>query len=607
MRKLSGFWQKFIMVFSIALVVFQLYTSGFGVLVDIQQRSVHLFFVLTMIFICTPIKKGVAMDHVPIYDIVLAILSMITTGYIIVVYEQILWDPSQWLSIWDKVFAVVLVLLIIEASRRSVGMTFPIMAAFFFIYAAFGEMFPGTWAHKNFTFNSIFQNLYHTTNGIWGQMVGLSAGMLAMFGIFGAMLSMTGGSQTFIRIAQKLTGNTVGGPGKVTLIASALFGMVSGSAMANVVATGTFTIPMMKDAGYSKEWAASINAVGSTGGQIMPPIMGSGAFIMAQLLGIAYLSIAKAAIIPALLYYEGAFIAVHYISKRLKIYGEKLTDKIPVRDLVIIFVPLAVFIAFLAMAYTVTKAAFYSTIVGILTYCVCAFVSNKSLGKTGKAGVKLCYDTAMNGASSILSMAGLLAGAQISISLISQTGFGVKMSSMIVSIGQNNLFLCLVLSMVVCFILGMGLPPTAAYVLAASVLAPALISLNMNEMVAHLFVFYFGNIGAITPPVCAAVFLASNIAESNWLKTGGLSVMIAIPAFVVPFTFAYNDALLLNGAIPDIAMSAVTAIIGVFFIGVAIAGYTNREANWLSRGLMLVGGVLMIVPYLVLSLSLIHI
>jgi len=601
MRKLTGFWYKVTVVMSFALIIFQLYTAGFGVLPDIQQRSVHLFFVLAMIFILKPIGKGAPKDKVPWYDIILAVLSLLSTGYMILNFEKILWDPIQWIAAADKVFAVILTVLIIEASRRCVGWTFPILAAFFFAYSFFGQIFPSSWAHKNYTFDAVFMNLYHTTNGIWGQMVGLSAGMLAMFGIFGAVLSKTGGSQTFIKFAQKMTGKTVGGPGKVSLVASGLFGMVSGSAMANVVATGTFTIPMMRKAGYNKEWSAAISAVGSTGGQIMPPIMGSGAFIMAQLIGAAYLSIAKAAIIPALLYYEGAFIALHYMSRRLGIFGEKITEKINRFEAIIIFVPLAVFLAFLAMSYTVTKAAFYATLVGIATYMVCTLLEKKNVKLAARDTGNLCFGVTMEGASSILTMAGLLAGAQISIALISQSGFGVKLSSLIVKIGQGNLFACLLLSMLVCFILGMGMPPTAAYVLAAAVLAPALTTLGMKPLIAHLFVFYFSSIGAITPPVCAAVFLASGIAESNWLKTGGLSVLLAIPAFVVPFTFAYNPALLLDGAVTDLLIGVVTSFVGVFFIGVAIAGFSSREMNLLTRALCFAGGMAMIIPNYIFS------
>ena len=316
MRKLTGFWRHVVTALSVMLVLFQLYTAGFGVFPDIVQRSVHLFFVLTMLFLLMPANKKKKTDTVPWYDVVLSMICMVCTGYMILIYEKILWDPSQWINSFDKICAVLLTILILEGSRRAVGLTFPIMAAFFLFYAAFGQIFPGLWAHKNFSFNQIFQNLYHTTNGIWGQMVGLSAGMLAMFGIFGAILSVTGGSQTFIRLAQKMTGKAVGGPGKVALIASGLFGMVSGSAMANVVATGTFTIPLMKRVGYRPEFSGAVEAVASSGGLIMPPVMGSIAFVMAEYTGISYLSICKAALLPAVLYYLSLFTMIHFEALR---------------------------------------------------------------------------------------------------------------------------------------------------------------------------------------------------------------------------------------------------------------------------------------------------
>ena len=254
------------------------------------------------------------------------------------------------------------------------------------------------------------------------------------------------------------------------------------------------------------------------------------------------------------------------------------------------------------MGFTVTKGAFYSTLISLVTYAVCRLLSTGDSKEMIKDTGKLCFNTTMEGASGILTMAGLLAGAQVSIALISQSGFGVKLSSMIVNIGQNHLLLCLMLSMLVCFILGMGMPPTAAYVLAAAVLAPALTSLGLQPLVAHMFVFYYSCIGAITPPVCAAVFLASGIAESNWLKTGGLSVILAIPAFIAPFTFAYNPALLLQGSAFDMITGGLTAFIGVYFVGVAIAGYSSRNMNMLTRFLCFAGGICMVIPDNIVSL-----
>lgn len=603
MRKLSGINNYIVTGLSIALVLFQIYTAGFGVFPDVVQRSVHLFFVLTLCFMLRPATKKAPKDKVPFYDLLLAVIAGCSTVYILFNYQKILWDPMQWVDPFDMIFAGCLVVLILEASRRTVGWTFPIMAIVLMLYACFGEYFPGIWGHENFTVSSILQNLYHSTSGIWGTMVGISATMLAMFGIFGAVLSATGGSQTFIKLGQILTGRSIGGSGKVTLIASGLFGMISGSAMANVVATGTFTIPLMKKEKFSDEWAAAVSAVGSTGGQIMPPIMGAGAFIMAQLIGVSYLDIAKAAIFPAILYYLGAFVAVHYTAKKSGIVGSPTKEKVSLQESIIIFVPLLVFVIYLIRGYSVTVAAFYSTFAGFITCAIVYFVTSKNLPGTLKQTGKLAHKVSMTGASSILDMASLLAGAQISITLISITGFGVKLSDIIVSVGQNNLFLCLVLSMLVCIILGMGLPTTAAYVLAAAILAPALTTLGLNVFIAHLFVFYFATLATITPPVCAAVFLSAGIAGANWVKTGFLSVLIALPAFVVPYTFAYNQAILLRGGdVLTILIAVITAVVGVYILGVAVAGYINKPLHILYRLALLVGGILLLIPNVLVSL-----
>jgi TRAP transporter 4TM/12TM fusion protein len=302
--------------------------------------------------------------------------------------------------------------------------------------------------------------------------------------------------------------------------------MISGSSMANVVATGTFTIPLMKESGYKSEWAAAIEAVSSTGGQIMPPIMGSAAFIMAQILGINYLKVAIAAAVPAILYYYGAFVAVHYISKRDNIRGKADGKKVSISELLIIFVPIATFLFFLIRGYSVTNSAFYSSIGGIGMCFATFLVRDRNPGGALKKTGKIIYNTTLSGAANIIDMATLLAGAQITVMLISLTGFGVRLSDLIVSIGHNNLFHTLLMSMVVCILLGMGLPTTAAYVLGAAILVPALNSLGLDLFLAHLFIIYFAALSSITPPVCAAVYLASGIAKSNWVKTGFIAVLL---------------------------------------------------------------------------------
>lgn len=600
MRKLKGGWAILVKVLSFALIAFQLYTTGRGPYSDIIQRSVHLSFVLTLLFLLKPahkLKEGEVQDTVPWYDVILAGLSCASCVYLVSISGRILYDPLQWVSWFDKVASVVLVILILEASRRSVGWTFPILGIGFLIYAFYGEMFPGVWGHQNFTFNMVFQNFYHSTRGVWGTMLGLSATMLSMFGIFGAILSGTGGAETFIKMGQRFTGRFTGGSGKVSVVASSLFGMISGSAIGNVVATGVFTIPSMKKAGYSNEWAATVEAVASTGGQIMPPIMGAAAFIMAQLIGVNYIQIAKAAIVPALLYYLSTFLSIHLVSVRDGIKGSDEKPTIKVGDYLIILVPLVIFIGFLLAGYTVLIGAFYATIGALAMYVVRFIVSTKGDVKAvAKDTGKVCYNTVINGTNSIIDMCGILAGSQITVSLINLTGFGVKLSDVIVSIGQGNMFLCLVCSMLVCIILGMGLPTTAAYVLGAAVLAPPLITLGLSPLVAHLFVMYYACLSAITPPVCVAVFMASGLAKARWFRVGVISCMIALPAFIIPFTFCYNPALILDGALIEIIVAILTGIIGVVFIDISLVGYIRKPVPLPLRALMLVGGVLLVVP-----------
>ena len=602
MRKLTGFWNIFVKVLSVALILFQLYTTGVRVFSDIIQRSVHLAFVLTLVFIMKPMRKNKDLDCVPWYDILFAVLSAACCIYVTTIYGTIVYQPLQWISTLDKVFAVILVFLILEASRRSVGWTFPILAIAFLIYAYFGEIFPGVWRHQNFSFNKIFQTLYHNGTGIWGTMLGLSAGMLAMFSIFSAILAGTGGAETFIKMGQRIAGKSTGGSGKIAVIASGLFGLISGSAMGNVVATGVFTIPSMKRAGYSNEWAATIEAVASTGGQIMPPIMGAGAFIMAQLIGMNYLDIAKAAVIPAVLFYGSAFVAIHLVSLRDGIKGSDEKPFIKPTAYFTILVPLAVFMFFLLRGYTVTMGAFWATLLALLVYVICFFIETRHVKDTAKKTVGICFETCTKGASSIVEMCGILAGSQIVISLISLTGFATKLSSLIVALGQQNVFLCLVCSMLVCTLLGMGLPTTAAYVLGASVLSPALITLGISPLASHLFVFYYACLSAITPPVCVAVFMASGLAKSNWFKTGIIACMVALPIFIIPYTFTYNSSLLMDGSLFNIIFAAITGLVGVVLINFCTVGYIRSKINWFIRIGCIVGGILMLFPDVVPSL-----
>lgn len=599
MRVLNNFWKRIVTVLSVGLVIFQLYTTAFGVFSDLIQRSIHMGFVLSLCFILKPVKKNMTENQrgsIPFYDIFLSIIAIASTVYICTHSSEITWTPLKWYGILDIFFSVALTFMIIEAARRTVGWTFPIMACLFLFYAYYGEIFPGIWGHKRFGISLILQTFYHTTNGIWGTMIGISATILAMFSVFAAVLGETGGSETFVKIGKKLTGRLTGGTAKMSLISDALFGMISGSAMANVVGTGVFTIPMMKKSGFPSKWAAAFEAVGSTGGQIMPPIMGSAAFIMAQIISKPYKEIAVSAIIPAILYYIGVYVAINGIAKKYGILGTNDKVVITSSEYLNIFAPLGVFIVFLVQGFSAANAAFFASITALLVCTATHFVSTKSIKDTIKYSGKMSFDSALGGAANIVDMAGLLGGAQLVITLISMTGFGVKLSDLIVSVGRNNLFLCLVLSMLVCILLGMGLPTTAAYVLGAAVLVPALTTLGLDAFVAHMFVFFFSCLATITPPVCAAVFLASGIAESNWFQTGICAVLAALPAFIVPYTFAYTPALLMIGETGEILSAFIAAIIGVVMLEMGVSGYIFRKVNVVSRVLLVLSGIMMVWP-----------
>lgn len=599
MRNLNRFWKVVVSALSICLVVFQLYTTAFGVFSDLTQRSVHLGFVLSLCFIMKPLRKsgaGKGSGAVPFYDIIAVLLSAAAAVFIVANAHEITWNPLKWYGAADVAFAVAITLLVIEAARRTVGWTFPIMVAAFLFYAYFGEIFPGLWGHKRFGISLILQTIYHTTNGIWGTMIGISATILAMFAIFAAILGQTGGSETFVKVGQKLTGRLTGGSAKMSLVSDALFGMISGSAMANVMGTGVFTIPMMKKSGFPAKWAAAFEAVGSTGGQIMPPIMGSAAFIMAQIISKPYKEIAVSAIIPAILYYVGVYVAINGIAKQHGVLGSNDKVHINIAEYLNIFLPIAVFVFLLVDGFSAANAAFYSGMLAIVVCTLTTAIKARSPKAMVKHAGSMMYNSAIGGAAGIVDMAGLLGGAQLVITLISMTGFGVKLSDLIVSVGRNNLFLCLVLSMFVCILLGMGLPTTAAYVLGAAVLVPALTALGLEIFVAHMFVFFFSCLATITPPVCAAVFLASGIAESNWFKTGICAVLAALPAFIVPYTFAYTPALLMIGSASEIIVAFVAAVIGVIMLEIGVSGYFKRKLGIVTRLLLAFSGIMMVWP-----------
>jgi len=480
-------------------------------------------------------------------------------------------------------------------TRRILNWILPAIAVLTIIYAYFGPYLPDALAHRGFSVDYILETLYMSTSGLWGTVTGVSATVVAGFLIFGSILYYTGGGEIFVDLAKAIAGRSYGGPAKVSCISSALFGTISGSAVANVVVDGVFNIPLMKRLKYSPEFAAAVEATASTGGQLVPPVMGAGAFIMAELTSTPYLKIALAASIPALLYYVGVASSVHFEARKSGLkripkelippFGKTFPKSAP------LFVPIALLIYLLTQGYDPTTSVFWATVVSVGLYVITA----RSLVRL-RERLRNLVSALESAGKAIILVACLCACAQIVIGMFNLAGLGIRISEAVIGLSAGNKFLGLFFTMIVCIVLGMGLPTTAAYVLAASVTGPALIKLGLSPMAAHLFVFYFAIISAITPPVCAAVFAATAIAKSNWLTTGWLAVRMGMGGFLAPFCFAYCPPLLFVGSPLDIFWNSLVSALGVMAMAGAVMGYFGGRCKWYESLLLAIGALFLLKP-----------
>ena len=595
--KQNGLLETLILAISVVLVAFQLYTAFFGSFQSLIQRPVHVCLGVALIFLYQ-IKKNDVKTISKKLDVAVclaAIAVAIIGGAYIVMNMKAIMHPNFSISAFEGVLAVLMLLLIMESARRSIGAAIPVMAIIAIAYAVFGKMIPGTWGHNGIAFNNLITTLVYSDRGIWGSITGTSATIIATFVIFGSVLFSTGGGQTFIDVANALTGRSTGGAAKLATIASGLFGSVSGSAGANVATTGAFTIPMMKRLGYKTEFAAAVECSASSGGQIMPPVMGAGAFIMADLLGAPYLTIAAAAILPAIMYYFGVFFAIDCAARRYHYSGLNEEDMIPLKEVLYykkslpVFLPLLLLIFFFMHGYTAVTCASYSLIAVVVLFIAVE-------PKEYKQRLHMLFDGFVSSAKSMLTTLSLIACAQILVCRISVTGIGVKFSGLIMELGGNNMFLAGIMAMIATMILGMGMPTVAAYVLAASVIAPALVRVGVVPIAAHFFVFYYAIFAGLTPPVCGTVFIGSAMAGSNWLKTARYAMSISIGAFVVPFMFLFSPALLLVGAKAEIIRCSITCLAGMIALASAGMGFLVRELKVWERTVLAAIGLLLIDP-----------
>ncbi|MGQ3489394.1 TRAP transporter permease [Roseovarius pacificus] len=574
---------------AILVGAFVFYTAATGPFEGLIQRALFLAFVASLGFALYPLGAGTRWRPVGMaIDLALCGLVLAACGYVVWNYDEIM-TSLPWATTLDKALTAGLVLAVLELGRRTVGLIFPILVVVGLSYALFGNMLPGALHHRGFDAAFVTETIYLGDLGIWGMLTGVAATVIAAFVLFGALLLHSGGGQAFMDLAMRLGGRQPGGAAKIATIASGLFGMISGSAVANVATTGNFTIPMMIRLGYPRPFAAAVEAVASTGGQIAPPIMGAAAFVMAEILGMPYTTIILGAIIPAILFYASVFMTVHFVALRrgLAVVPEDelpawATILAPRRVAPILFALGGLGIG-IWLGRSIATAAFYG-IVGLLI----AFVATE----TGRLSPRQMFGKIVDGledaGKGMVIIGVLLAGAQVLVSMINLTGIGVTLSSLIVSMAGDSVPLVAMIVGLVCLIMGMGLPTTAAYVLVAAVLAPAMTAVGVSPLAAHLFVFYFATISVITPPVCVAVFVGAGIANTNWLPAAGHAVRLGAVTYLVPFLLLLYPGMLMEGGALSIAQAALSGAVLVFAVPAILTGAPLIGSRPIDTALLLV-------------------
>ena len=595
MRSYDGMWGKVIVALLVAWAGFQLYFSTIGIISAMNLRAFHCMFLLIFTFLLFPMtKKEKRRKTKPtILDLVLIVLTVITFGYLIANYTRIV-RGGGFLTSTELVVAAVGLLLVLEAARRAGG-TLAVLGVIFFAYNFFGEWIPGQLGHNGFTLRRVLGHMFWGSQGIFGVGIGVSATYIFIFVLFGAFLKYSGFSKFINDFSLTLVGQSPGGPAKVAVIASALMGMINGSAVANVATTGTITIPLMKRTGYKKEFAGAVEAVASTGGQFTPPIMGAVGFVMAEFLGISYTKVLIAAIIPAFLYYLGLLFAVHFEAKRLGLSGLS-KENIPnamqvVKEQGHLVIPLVVLIALMFMGYTPLFAAVISIFVT---------VAASWLRKETRMDLKTIIQATAEGATGAVSVGVCCVMIGVIIGTVSLTGLGLSMGYLILQVvGEGQIYLAGVMVMIMSIILGMGVPGVAAYVIVAAVAIPVLVEVGVNEMAAHMFCLIYACLSNITPPVAMSSYVAAGIADSDQTKTSLIAVKLGLVGFILPFFFLDNPVLLLGVTNVGWMVSlkaATTASVGTIALAAGLNGYLFKKCSIAERVLMVVSAIAMIHP-----------
>ena len=585
---------------AILVGAFVFYTAATGPFEGLIQRAIFLALVASLGFALYPLGAGKSWRPLGLaIDLVLCAVTVAACGYVVWNYDEIM-TTLPWATTLDMALTVGLVLSVLELGRRTVGLIFPVLVLIGIGYAMFGNLLPGALGHRGFDAAFVTETIFLGDLGIWGMLTGVAATVIAAFVLFGALLLHSGGGQAFMDLAMRLGGRQPGGAAKIATIASGLFGMISGSAVANVATTGNFTIPMMIRLGYPRPFAAAVEAVASTGGQIAPPIMGAAAFVMAEILGLPYTTIIVGAILPAILFYVSVFVTVHFVAQQrgLAVVPE---DEMP--DWKTITAPRRVLPILAALGglgigiwlgRSIATAAFYG-VVGLLI----AFVATQAGRLNPREMAGRVTDGLEDAGKGMVIIGVLLAGAQVLVSMINMTGIGVTLSSLIVTMAGDSVVLVAIIVGLVCLIMGMGLPTTAAYVLVAAVLAPAMTAVGVDPLAAHLFVFYFATISVITPPVCVAVFVGSGIANTNWLPAAGEAVRLGAVTYLVPFLLLLYPGMTMSGGLVGIVEAAAAGMALVLAVPALLSGTPLTGRRGLDILLLLLVIALAIWPMLI--------
>ncbi|SFA96669.1 TRAP transporter, 4TM/12TM fusion protein [Lentibacillus halodurans] len=659
-RTLFGWMAIIVLIVAVSFSLFHLYTAGIDMLPRMQQNAVHLAFALTLIFLIFPYKKNLGQKRIPWYDMVLAILGASIGIYILVISEELVGKVGN-PNTMDTIMSFIALLLVLEATRRVVGKPLVILATVFMLYAWLGDMYlpeflgskailPDVLNHFGFTWKEIAEFMYLSNEGIFGTPITVSAQYVFIFILFGAFLEVTGAGKMFIDLAMSLVGSFKGGPAKAAVVSSGMMGSISGSSVANAVTTGTFTIPLMKKTGFRPKVAGGIEVAASSSGQLLPPVMGAAAFIMADFTGIPYLDIVKSAAIPALLSYTAILFMVHLEASKYNLLG------IPRKDLVsplkifagrgYLLLPIIAIIVLLVMRLTPILASFMA-IVGAITIALFSYRMQKNFGAgflvsllftgaayaahllfglnqyvtfvsigsllfaliwyamgkkvKGEKQVKFGFIeflTALElGAKNALSVVAACASAGILTGVVTMTGLGPILSGLILDLANNQIFLVLLFTMVACIIMGLGLPTTATYIVLAAVMAPALIQLDIPVLAAHLFVFYYGILADDTPPINLPAYATSGIAKSDPVKTGVQGFKFDMGALLLPYAFVLNPILILQDETAtwlQIMLSVATAFIGIIAWSTFIQSYLFTKFGWIERILAVAAAVVLL-------------